>query len=91
MLHTKKLVSFLAAAALIVTLAGCSAGNKGADTTCGEFNSMGDSAQKDVIKAVIEGEGKTADALTMGLYRLSAQGFCALSSDSATLRGLSGN
>lgn len=85
----RKFLGAVAAAAIVLSLVGCSA-NKGADTTCGDFNSMDSSAQKDVIKSVLEGEGQSTGPLMMGTYLLSAKGFCALSDDSATLRGLSG-
>lgn len=84
--RNKKLVSL---AAIALSLTGCSA-NMGADTTCGEYNSMSSSDQKSVLKSILEEKGESTGALSMGVMILSARGFCALSDDSATLTGLDG-
>lgn len=86
---SRKTLGAVATIAIVLSLVGCSA-NKGADTTCGDFNSMNNSAQKEVVKSVLEGEGKSANLIMTGAYLLSARGFCAVSDDGATLRGLSG-
>lgn len=86
----RKVLGIVAIAAIALSLAGCSA-NKGADTSCGEFNSMDNSGQKSVIKTLLEAEGQSTGVLNMGSYLLSAKAYCALSDDSATLQGLNGD
>lgn len=73
-----------------VILAGCSAGNAGGDTSCGDFNKLDSKKQTDVITKMLKDEhGKEPSNLEVAGTRLSAAAFCkTLGKDSSKVRDI---
>lgn len=71
-------------------LVGCSAGGKGGDTTCAQFNTMDGKEQKAVIaKMLKEEKGKEANNLEITGTKLSASAFCkTLGKDSSKVKDI---
>lgn len=69
---------------------GCSAGGKGGDTTCGDFNGMDTKGQTAVITQMLKDEkGKEPSNLEISGTRLSAVAFCkTLGKDSSKVKDI---
>jgi acid stress chaperone HdeA len=61
-----------------LALTACSGGNKGGDTTCGEFTAMSSSQQEEVIRSFLASKGNTDPAGgEVTLNQASAALYCA--------------
>ena len=82
--------STLVVVATLVT--GCSStiGNKGGDTTCGDFNKMDAKGQTEVITAMLKDEkGKEPNNLEIAATKASAKAFCkTLGKDSSKVKDI---
>lgn len=75
---------------LVFLAAGCSAGRKGGDTTCAEFNKLNKNDQSAAISQMLKDQdGKEASNLEVAATRLSASAFCkTLGRDSSRIKDI---
>ncbi len=72
-------------------LTGCSAANKGGDTTCKEFVGMAQDAQVAVLKKHYEDKGRTPSNGELTLARMSAGLYCKTAgTDSSPIKNIDG-
>jgi len=87
----KGAAGLLAALIAVVSLSGCSAANKGGNTTCGQYRSMNSTQQTNVVKKMLSDEGQSTSNGNITLIKFSVAAFCAtLGSDSDPISKING-
>lgn len=86
-----RIAGFAAVAFAALALAGCSAGNKGGNTTCGEFLAMDGGQQTAVITSFYQSTGADTSNGSITLGVISATLYCStVASNDDPISGING-